>query len=119
MLFIGKGGIKIQELANLFKIFCDSNRLKIIFSLKNTQKSVSQIINDTGLSQPLVSFHLKVLRQANVVTTNRKGTFVFNELSHSELIDFLESFSEFSEGKIVTEKLFTGPNCKPPWAKED
>ncbi len=54
-----------------------------------------------------------------MVTTSRKGTFVFNELSHPELIDLLESFSEFSEGKIATEEIFTGPNCKPPWSKDD
>ena len=114
-----EGGIKIQELANFFKIFCDSNRLKIIFSLKNTQKSVSQIINDTELSQPLVSFHLKVLREASVVKTNRKGTSVYNELAHPELIHLLESFGEFNEGKIATERGFPEPICKPPWLKED
>ncbi|ABR48007.1 regulatory protein, ArsR [Alkaliphilus metalliredigens QYMF] len=110
---------KIEKLANLFKIFCDANRLKIIFSLKDTQKSVSQIINDSGLSQPLVSFHLKVLREAKVVKTNRNGTFVFNELAHPELINLIETFSEFAEDKIITEKIFTGPNCKPPWLKGD
>jgi len=87
--------------------------------LKDTQKSVSQIIEGTGLSQPLVSFHLKVLRQANVIKTRRKGTFVFNELAHPELIDALEAFIEFSEEKITTEGVFTGPNCKPPWLKSE
>ncbi|SDZ02789.1 ArsR/SmtB family transcription factor [Tindallia californiensis] len=116
---IEKGEIAIDKLANLFKIFCDVNRLKIFLSLKESPKSVSQIINDTGLSQPLVSFHIKVLRQANVIQSRREGTFVFNELTHPELVSYIESFSEFAEGKIITEDLFTGPNCKPLWLKKD
>ena len=103
---------KIEELAGLFKILSDSNRLKIIFTLEKNKKSVSQIIEDTNLSQPLVSFHLKVLRQANIIKTYRDGTLVFNELARQELIDSIKSFKKFAKDNIGYGQ---GPQCKPPW----
>jgi len=57
--------------------------------------SVSKIIEITGLSQPLVSFHLKTLREAGLVKTHRKATFVFNELCDIELPNLIRQFEKY------------------------
>jgi len=58
--------------------------------------SVSKIIEMTALSQPLVSFHLKTLREAGLVKTHRKATFVFNELCDTELPNLIRKFKKYS-----------------------
>lgn len=84
--------------------------------MENASQSVSQIIVATGLSQPLVSFHLKVLRDAGLVKTFREGTFVYNELSDVELIALIHKFEKYRlANESECDPSFSCP-C-PPWTK--
>jgi len=69
-----------DTLARVLKALADTNRLNIVISIGIKACSVSEIIKATGLSQTLVSFHLRALREANVVTTNRNGPFIYYSL---------------------------------------
>ena len=40
-------------------------------------KAVSTLVSETGLAQPLVSHHLRVLKEAGIVRAERRGAFVF------------------------------------------
>lgn len=70
-----------KTLARLFKALGDTNRLDIVMAIGKKALSVSEIIKATGLSQTLVSFHLRALREANIVTTERNGPFIHYSLS--------------------------------------
>ncbi|HDZ88756.1 MAG TPA: ArsR family transcriptional regulator, partial [Nitrospirae bacterium] len=50
-----------EQLARIFKVLGDTNRLGIVMAIGKGSHSVTEIINATGLSQTLVSFHLRVL----------------------------------------------------------
>ena len=90
----------MKELHRIFKILGDSSRLEILYCMEDGPKSVSQIIASTALSQPLVSFHLKVLREAELVVAKRKSTIVLNELCSPRLITLFEEFRKlFVENK--------------------
>jgi DNA-binding transcriptional ArsR family regulator len=52
-------------------------------------KSVSEIVEQTGLSQPLVSHHLKELKNNLIVKTERKSSFVFYELTEPTILELL------------------------------
>lgn len=65
------------------------NRLKIIKFIGGDECSVSQIIREVNLSQPLVSHHLRILRENRILTTYRKGPFVYYKLSNTALIEIL------------------------------
>ncbi|WP_083795376.1 ArsR/SmtB family transcription factor [Thermosinus carboxydivorans] len=106
----------MESLARLFKLLGDANRLKILLALEEEPKSVSQLIEQTGLSQPLVSFHLKALREAGLVTTSRKATLVFNSLADSDLPRLIRQFEKYNGGSSETEVNFPFP-CRPPWMK--
>jgi len=82
-----------QELARFFKVLGDPNRLGIVLTIGLGNRSVSEIIDSTGLSQTLVSFHLKVLREARIVKTVRQGPFIFYSLSEPSLLGFLADLS--------------------------
>lgn len=82
-----------QELARYFKVLGDANRLGIVLTIGPGNRSVSEIIESTGLSQTLVSFHLKVLREARIVKAVRQGPFIFYSLAEPSLLGLLADFS--------------------------
>lgn len=74
-----------ENLTKVLKALGDTSRLNIVLSIGEDARSVSEIVSATGLSQTLVSFHLRVLREANVVTTKRNGPFILYSLSDPNL----------------------------------
>ncbi len=74
-----------ESLTKVLKALGDTSRLNIVLSIGGKARSVSEIVSATGLSQTLVSFHLRVLREANVVTTKRNGPFILYSLSDPNL----------------------------------
>ncbi len=81
----------VNTLSRLFGLLSEPNRLKIILALGKGKKSVSEIINETALSQPLVSFHLRTLRESGILSAERKATLVFYSVTEPKLIDLLYS----------------------------
>lgn len=66
-----------DQLKKTFKILADSNRLKIIEALTKDCRSVNEIAAKAGISQPLASHHLKVLREAGIARFEKKGAFSY------------------------------------------
>ena len=67
--------LPVEEIAHIFKALSDPNRLRIIKALTLKCESVSKIVELTGLSQPLVSHHLGVLRKSGLARAEREGTY--------------------------------------------
>lgn len=79
----------MQELANLAKVFSDINRLKILALLVKEKKvCVCELCDTLNLSQPLVSRHLKLMRQRNIVDANQNGKWVIYSLSENSALDY-------------------------------
>ena len=83
----------VKELAQFIKILGDTSRLSIIKAISSDSRSVTEIINLTGLSQTLVSFHLRTLRDTGVVSTRKDGPFIYYNISNLALLDILEKLS--------------------------
>ena len=86
--------VKLQK---CFQTLADANRLRIIKEIGEREVSVSEIVRNTGLSQPLVSFHLKTLRERNFLETKRQGPFVFYKLKDEKLLPALGLFAEIAK----------------------
>jgi DNA-binding transcriptional ArsR family regulator len=97
---------RLQTLAFLAKSLSDENRLRILLSLSPSRKSVSQIVEGLGLSQPLVSHHLKELKRALLVKVERHGPFIFYELADSRIIDIMQSLHELATDLLSDRKTF-------------
>ncbi len=69
--------VSLQAVANLFRTFSDPNRLVIIKGLTLKCESVSAIVERTGMSQPLVSHHLRILREQGLARTERRGAYTY------------------------------------------
>jgi ArsR family transcriptional regulator, arsenate/arsenite/antimonite-responsive transcriptional repressor len=63
----------LRELRVVHKALADVNRLRIVQRLAGGTASVTDLIEEIGLSQPLVSWHIGRLRAAGLVTTLRRG----------------------------------------------
>jgi DNA-binding transcriptional ArsR family regulator len=96
----------LEALARLFKLFSDPNRIRILFAIGKKKKSVSEIISRTALSQTLVSFHLRPLRESGIVAAARQGPFVYYRVSEPVLIDLLLSLAgvspRVSEDQVIS-----------------
>jgi ArsR family transcriptional regulator len=68
----------------------DPNRILILYSLAQSARNVTELCNELDMSQPLVSRHLKVLRERGMVVTERKGTVIVYSLGDKRLIEALD-----------------------------
>lgn len=84
-----KDDMDLQALAFLAKCLADENRLRILLCVSAGKKSVSGIVEELGLSQPLVSHHLKELKRSLLVKVERRGPFVYYEMADGRLLGIL------------------------------
>ena len=75
----------LQE--DVFKVLANQKRLEIVQLLNNRELSVSQMISMLGLSQPNLSQHLSLLRQAKVITARRDGQTIYYHLSDPRIAE--------------------------------
>jgi DNA-binding transcriptional ArsR family regulator len=94
----------LQRAAFLAKSLADENRLRILLYLVSGKKSVSQIVEGLNLSQPLISHHLKELRRSLLVNVERRGPFVYYELSDARIVDILMSLETLAL-KLLTQRI--------------
>ena len=78
------------DLADLFKVFSDSTRIRILFSLFENEKNVNTISKELGLSQSAISHQLRYLKDSNLVKSRRNGQSIFYALSDSHVKFIIE-----------------------------
>ncbi|MBC8535950.1 ArsR/SmtB family transcription factor [Feifania hominis] len=71
----------LYDLAELFKIFGDSTRIKILYVLFEAEMCVCDIAQLLGISQSAVSHQLRQLKQSKLVKYRREGKTVFYSLA--------------------------------------
>lgn len=67
--------------AQFFRGLADTSRLAILEALRPGEKTVSELVVSTGLSQPNASGHLACLRECGLVTSRQMGRFVYYSLA--------------------------------------
>ena len=79
---------RIYDLADLFKIFSDSTRIRILYALMDGEKSVSEICEAIEMTQSAVSHQLKTLKSSHLVKVRRDGKAMLYSLAddHVETI---------------------------------
>lgn len=73
----------------IFKALSHPLRLKIIEKLKSKSTCVCELNNDIELSQPALSKHLKILKDAGILTNNKVGLRVEYEIKDTKIIDVI------------------------------
>ncbi len=89
---------ELFALADLFKIFADSTRIRILYVLYETELCVCDIAEMLGMQVSAISHQLRVLKQARLVKYRRSGKTVYYSLAddhvHSVLAQGMEHICE-------------------------
>ncbi len=89
---------RVEELAEMFRLMGDANRLRILILVLDQPRSVGEIASAAGLSQSLVSHNLGRLRASRLVRAERRGKQVFyvaaDQHVRTVLQDMLEHIAE-------------------------
>ncbi len=84
----------VEALAETFRMLGDPNRLRIVLSCLDEASSVGEIVTRVGLSQTLVSHHLRLLRATRLLKAGKAGRQVFYSLPDCHVRDMLTNLIE-------------------------
>jgi len=90
-------------LDNVFKALSDKNRRQILKLLREKDLSAGEIAEHFDISKPSLSHHLNILKQANLVQTERQGQniiYSLNTTAIQELISWIYDFKEKDDSNI-------------------
>ena len=79
----------LYDLAELFRVFGDSTRIKILYALFESELCVNDIAQVVGISQSAVSHQLRVLKDSKLVRFRREGKTVFYALDDDHVRSIL------------------------------
>jgi ArsR family transcriptional regulator len=82
---------------NILKALADPTRLKILECIKNGEKCICEIIPYTGKSQPNVSQHIKILKNAGIVNEQKIGTKIMIKVTNEEIYNIIKLVKVFLE----------------------
>ncbi len=89
---------KLSHLAEFFKVFGDSTRLRIISLLEDSELCVNDIAEKLRMNQSAISHQLRMLKQNRLVKQRREGKAVFYSLNDSHVVDiFRQGIEHISE----------------------
>ena len=90
---------RIYDLADLFKVFSDSTRIRILYTLIDGEKNVGDICEEIEMNQSEVSHQLKTLKSSHLVKVRRDGKAML--YSHAD--DHVETILKIGMEHISAE----------------
>ena len=106
---------ELYDLAELFKVFGDSTRIRILFVLFEAEVCVCDLAEVLHMTQSAVSHQLKILKQAKLVSARREGKSEFYSLAddHVRTIiaqgrEHIEEYAVRIPGQEKGSAIFTG-----------
>ena len=88
---------ELSDLAELFKVFGDTTRIRILYALFESELCVNDMAQLLGLSQTAVSHQLRVLKNNKLVKFRKEGKIVFYSLSDDHVRKIIEMGMEHVE----------------------
>lgn len=96
------------QLARAFQALADDKRVRVLELLGKGERCVCELAEAIDVTQPLLSFHLRTLREAGLVSDTRKGQWVYYSLNREALEEL-----ERAAGALATG-AFTGKSTSEP-----
>ena len=88
---------ELFDLAELFKVFGDSTRIRILYALFDTNMCVGDIVDSLGMTQSAVSHQLKILKQSRLVSSRRDGKQMIYYLADDHVRTIIDQGREHIE----------------------
>jgi ArsR family transcriptional regulator len=88
----------VAETAAVFKALSDPTRLRILKTIAHMSALCEcNLVPEFGLSQPTISYHLKVLRGAGLITSERRGQWVWHRVNQGAVLGTVRRLTEIGE----------------------
>ena len=84
----------LYDLAEFFKVFADTTRIKILYVLLKQEMCVCDIAQNLEMTQSAISHQLKTLRNARIVCSRREGKHIFYRLCDNHIASILDTAFE-------------------------
>lgn len=88
---------KMYDLADFFKVFADSTRIKMLYVLMCSEMCVCDLAQLLNMTQSAISHQLRMLKQMDLVRNRREGKTIFYSLSDDHIKDILSQGLEHIE----------------------
>lgn len=85
---------ELEDLSELFKVFGDATRLKILFVLSSVEVCVCDLAHSLKMTQSAISHQLRILKQKKLVKSRREGKSVFYSLADEHVRTIIAQGSE-------------------------
>lgn len=92
-----------EGLAGSLQAFATASRLRILWALLGGERPVDDLVRASGLSQSATSHQLRLLRDANLLASERKGRQIFYRLHDHHLPDLLAAMRHHHEHVLTAE----------------
>lgn len=84
---------------NVFKALNDPTRRQILELLKEKEMTAGEIVEKFNISGPSISHHLDLLKQANLVTAEKDGQYIFYSLNTTVMDEIMKWLLQFKTKK--------------------
>lgn len=88
------------ETAEIFKAFCDENRIRILEMLQKGEKCGCNLLEELNVTQPTLSHHMKILCDAGIVEGRKEGKWTYYKIStdgRNNALKLLENITNTSD----------------------
>lgn len=93
-----------ETVARYFSILAEPARVRILHSICQEEKSVGQIVEESGMTQTNVSRHLNMMYQAGALKRRREGAMVFYSVADATLTDMCRTVCVRVSGELDGNK---------------
>ncbi len=89
VLEVMPGGDELQKLAEFFRVFGDSTRIRILFVLFEAEVCVCDLAEALSMTQSAISHQLRILKTSKLVKSRREGKSIFYSLDDEHVRSIL------------------------------
>ena len=97
-----------KTVALIFKAFCDENRIRILLLLQGGEKCACVLMEEVGMPQSSLSYHMKILCDSGIVTSREEGKWTHYQISRQGSEKAIELLKEIT---AITESSNACKNC--------
>ena len=107
-----------KELADIFKIVANPDRIRIIEELRSGEKDVNTLVDSLELPGPRVSQHLSLMRAHRIVEERREGRCHYYHLTQPDMANWIIEGLDFVEGRLNSVSKVSITKARELWSTE-
>lgn len=91
-------GLQIDRAQSLLRVLAEPIRLQLVLALAHGERCVCELTAELQMAQPKLSFHLKVMKEAGLITARQQGRWVYYQLQPELLVALGTWLSQLCDG---------------------